>query len=424
MARLSAANEAPPEDAAVDAPQSTTKSASKKRKRSSNITSNFWDTFEGFKLKPLNKKRKPEEGLNESSVGKDVIFEGTHLTDRPFAIAEYEKQWRTLSRYRKFTFDQYTFAIGDTVFVKHSQEEKTRTEDAPVERWIAKILEIRARDAMHVYLRVYWLYRPEDLPGGRQSYHGPYELIASNHMDLIEATTVDELANVSYYEERPDEAEILSGDELFYRQSLDVTKSQSKQLSELPKYCIDKAPYDPNSLLVQCDTCKQWLHGHCLEQAAQQDALAAHSVEDCKKGAKRKSKDGVALMAEISATSGHTRMTITDRRTRSKTPKSWTVPIKCLICKATIEDSEESDIDANDDAATTATQDNIDVGIKHPSTPANKSDEEEESILNGEMSSPAKQNTAEENPLAPAATGEDTAPTSVIAQDQEPDDAS
>ena len=57
--------------------------------------------------------------------------------------------------------------------------------------WVAKILEIRAKDENHVYARIYWMYWPDELPprtidgrktiSGRQSYHGQNELVASNH---------------------------------------------------------------------------------------------------------------------------------------------------------------------------------------------------------------------------------------------------
>ena len=51
----------------------------------------------------------------------------------------------------------------------------------------ARILEIRALNPQNVYVRVYWLYRPEEIPGGRQPYHGRRELIASNHMEIVDA---------------------------------------------------------------------------------------------------------------------------------------------------------------------------------------------------------------------------------------------
>ena len=54
----------------------------------------------------------------------------------------------------------------------------------------ARILEIRARDAKNVYVRLYWLYTPEQLPSGRQPHHGKDELIATNHMEIIDAQRV------------------------------------------------------------------------------------------------------------------------------------------------------------------------------------------------------------------------------------------
>lgn len=59
--------------------------------------------------------------------------------------------------------------------------------------WVARILGIRASDEDYVYARVYWMYRPDELPHrtydgkkivyGRQPYHGTNELIASNHSE-------------------------------------------------------------------------------------------------------------------------------------------------------------------------------------------------------------------------------------------------
>lgn len=59
--------------------------------------------------------------------------------------------------------------------------------------WVARILEIRAKDEHHVFARVYWMYWPDELPAkvrdrkklvsGRQPYHGQSELVASNHSE-------------------------------------------------------------------------------------------------------------------------------------------------------------------------------------------------------------------------------------------------
>ena len=56
-------------------------------------------------------------------------------------------------------------------------------------KWAAKVLEIRALNNRHVFLRVQYLYRPEDLdpPLGREPHHGALELIPSNYMQIVEA---------------------------------------------------------------------------------------------------------------------------------------------------------------------------------------------------------------------------------------------
>jgi hypothetical protein len=60
--------------------------------------------------------------------------------------------------------------------------------------WVAKILEIRASDENHVYVRIYWMYSSEDLPRNafgsddmarkRQYCHSHNELVSSNHSKL------------------------------------------------------------------------------------------------------------------------------------------------------------------------------------------------------------------------------------------------
>lgn len=63
--------------------------------------------------------------------------------------------------------------------------------------WPAKILRIIAGNESHVYLLVNYFFRPEDLePGmmrdskkaGRQPHHGRYEVIASNWLEVVDAS--------------------------------------------------------------------------------------------------------------------------------------------------------------------------------------------------------------------------------------------
>ncbi|KAL8871003.1 MAG: hypothetical protein Q9174_003078 [Haloplaca sp. 1 TL-2023] len=99
--------------------------------------------------------------------------------------------WDSLDKYNDFTFGDHRYAMNQYAIVSRAQrlpkeyhplskDEKTRC--------VARILEIRAKDAQNVYVRVYWLYRPEEIPTGRQLYHGKAEYIATNHMEIVDAT--------------------------------------------------------------------------------------------------------------------------------------------------------------------------------------------------------------------------------------------
>jgi hypothetical protein len=120
------------------------------------------------------------------------------------------------------------FKINQYVFVEIPDE--LRSNDTEVQFWVARILEIRAGSKRHVYLRVYWMYRPEDLPGGRQLHHGECELIASNHMDIIEVASVHEPVDVYHWNEDANDETIAwpAEEQLFWRQTFDVTKHPGK----------------------------------------------------------------------------------------------------------------------------------------------------------------------------------------------------
>ena len=107
------------------------------------------------------------------------------------------------------------------MLIYHGNEAQGVNLDTSVSRdcWVAKVLEIRARGPSHVYLRVLWLYWPEELKEGRNDYHSSLELVASNHMEIMDATTVTDKAEVSRVMEDYTEPPI---EGLFWRQQLDV----------------------------------------------------------------------------------------------------------------------------------------------------------------------------------------------------------
>ncbi|KAH7228454.1 uncharacterized protein BKA55DRAFT_526680 [Fusarium redolens] len=95
--------------------------------------------------------------------------------------------WQEMTSYKSFILRGLKHKLGDFVFVANEQTIKRQninsnqaTQDN--EEWVTRILEVRALNADHVYARVHWMYRPDEIPPGtlyrskkiqgRQSYHG------------------------------------------------------------------------------------------------------------------------------------------------------------------------------------------------------------------------------------------------------------
>lgn len=174
--------------------------------------------------------------------------------------------------------------VGDIVYVRPDN----------AEYWIAELLEIRAVDPAHVFLRIFWLYRPEDLPEGRQGYHGDDEVIPSNQMQIIDAMTINsKVDSLSKYNEEDDSALTSGYDDFLWRQTLNI-RSTSKALSVLRTYCVCEQPSNPNVALIKCDQPKCdafWMHQACLIDAAVQKTYNTALQKSCTE----REEDGPAL---------------------------------------------------------------------------------------------------------------------------------
>lgn len=115
-----------------------------------------------------------------------------------------------------------SIATGDFILVSHSITEDPAFDS--LSDWKARVLEIRALDEEHVYVRVSWLNRPEDLKGGRQDYHGRNELVPTNQMDVINAQAVNGTFRLTRcdrlkYDDRKNASD---EDKYFWRQTFDL----------------------------------------------------------------------------------------------------------------------------------------------------------------------------------------------------------
>ncbi|KAI1213813.1 uncharacterized protein F4807DRAFT_456362 [Annulohypoxylon truncatum] len=197
--------------------------------------------------------------------------------DRHYQVQPYQK-WMDMTRYNSFVLNGVKYWSEGFIFVANSStiERQKNPGEALQPRkksdddWVARILEIRASDEHHVYARVYWMYWPDELPPGtqdgkkfiqgRQSYHGANELIASNHMDVINVVSVTAPATVNQWDET-NEDDVQPA--LYWRQAFDV---RSMELSSAELRCKCNRPENPDKRLFGCsnDDCRKWLHDDCL----------------------------------------------------------------------------------------------------------------------------------------------------------------
>ncbi|ORY19438.1 hypothetical protein BCR34DRAFT_595405 [Clohesyomyces aquaticus] len=310
-------------------------------------------------------------------------FDGVVLSEVCYQPQPADYWWCTPRRDAMQLQDQH-IRLGGYAYI-NADPSQDKTTDSRIQDWVGRVLEIRANDSLHVYVRVYWMYRPEDLATGRQSYHGEHELIASNHMDIVCATTIQGKADVLHWVEHQDQTEELDSDQLFWRQTLDVMantmgakkKKKGPILSTLPKHCIDNTPFNPDQILIQCSHCEIWLHGPCIEEQAIRDAYQSHNLaypgEDEKdtdnqgssskakkrkrgtatsvpnkrsreKGAARGPSPLLFSTKVVASPSGKTRLIIMDQRV-GQNNKTWEAPLQCLSCHHDIESDEEEGSD-------------------------------------------------------------------------------
>ncbi|KAI4202479.1 MAG: hypothetical protein LQ350_002562 [Teloschistes chrysophthalmus] len=123
-------------------------------------------------------------------------------TMTPVISIQPESIWNALKKYRNFMMNGGHFSVHEyAMFLRRQpllpKEPYTPNSNGEIP-CIGRILEIRAKDPQHVYVRVYWLYRPEDLSEGRQMHHGKYELIATNHMEIVDALRCMSLVEIIY----------------------------------------------------------------------------------------------------------------------------------------------------------------------------------------------------------------------------------
>ncbi|KAI0468750.1 hypothetical protein F4859DRAFT_201653 [Xylaria cf. heliscus] len=224
--------------------------------------------------------------------------------DRYYQVLPHQK-WMDMTRYNSFVLNGVKYYSEGFIFVANNSTierqknpgEPRQSRQKSEDDWVARILEIRASDEHHVYARVYWMYWPDELPAGtqegkkfvqgRQSYHGQNELIASNHMDVINVVSVTAQATVNQWDET-NEDEVQQA--LYWRQAFDV---RSMELSSALPRCKCNRPENPDKQLMNCTNpeCRKWLHDDCLIHEALMKTFARLGTDKPHKPARVKNEE-------------------------------------------------------------------------------------------------------------------------------------
>ncbi|OAA59525.1 Bromo adjacent region [Akanthomyces lecanii RCEF 1005] len=189
------------------------------------------------KSKPV-KKNKNVNTSEEMTLFQPTLFEPTGKFRSEARMGVYyhvepRKAWTSMTRYHSFILnnekylsDEFVSVANDNCITRGKLGEDLNAQVGPCNVWVAQILEIRALDERHVYARVCWMYSPDELPAGRRPYYGKNEIIASNHLDVI---------NV---------------------------------LSIVHRVLRCRTPAHPDKMLVGCTNsdCGEWMHIDCLRE--------------------------------------------------------------------------------------------------------------------------------------------------------------
>jgi hypothetical protein len=178
----------------------------------------------------------------------------------------------------------------------------------------------------------------------------------SNHMDIIDATSVDGRAEVRQWNEDDDEEDGEAGEassSLYWRQWYN---SLTGRTSEPRTHCICKNAYNPDKVLVACSNpdCGIWLHDDCLLDDALSGSYHQKILNDASElkrlneyiefkkltSTKKKSRQPPCpwtgkLEAVLDVKNTPARAIVSDITDPNKDP--WEYDLACLKCKSSLD---------------------------------------------------------------------------------------
>ncbi|XP_010531454.1 PREDICTED: chromatin remodeling protein SHL isoform X2 [Tarenaya hassleriana] len=166
-----------------------------------------------------------------------------------------------------------TIEEGDCVLMRPSEPGKPS--------YVARIeaIETDARGA-NAKVRVRWYYRPEESIGGRRQFHGSKEVFLSDHYDVQSADTIEGKCTVHSFKSYT-KLDAVGNEDFFCRFEYNSSTGAFNP-DRVAVFCKCEMPYNPDDLMVQCESCSEWFHPSCIEMTVEKAKKLDHFFcEDC-----------------------------------------------------------------------------------------------------------------------------------------------
>jgi len=181
---------------------------------------------------------------------------------------------------------------GTNKIVKAGDCVLMRAQDPEKPPYVARIesIEIDGKKK-NVNVNVRWYYRPEESIGGRRQFHGVKELFLSDHYDVQSADTVEGKCIVHSFKNYT-KLESVGSEDYFCRFEYKAATGGFTP-DRVAVYCKCEMPYNPDDLMVQCESCKDWFHPACLNMTTNQLKTIEHFIcPDCSDDSRKKPRNG------------------------------------------------------------------------------------------------------------------------------------
>ncbi|XP_057826013.2 chromatin remodeling protein EBS isoform X2 [Cryptomeria japonica] len=197
---------------------------------------------------------------------------------------------------RKF-LDSYTIK-GTNKIVKAGDCVVMRAQEPGKPPYIAKIEKIESDNRNHARVRVRWYYRPEESIGGRRQFHGSKEVFFSDHFDEQSADTIEGKCTVHSFKSYT-KLDSVGSEDYFCRFEYKAATGGFTP-DRVAVYCKCEMPYNPDVLMAQCESCKDWFHPPCMNLTAEQVKKMDHFFcSDCREDGDKKPLNSVKDLHRI-----------------------------------------------------------------------------------------------------------------------------